>query len=424
MTFLAPWAFAIGALAAVAAVVLHLVAQQRPAAYLLPTARFIPDQRTLVNRVATRPRDLLLLVLRAFVLLCAGAAFARPVLTPARGTVAHVVLLDRSRAVGSMTEAVTRARSLAPGGTPLTVIAFDTMPVVLASTAWDSLATSVRSDAPGSLTAALIAARRASASLAESVDSVQLHLVSPLAASELDAATLRARAAWPGAIRVERVALRPDSATPWRLDRALPAADPLGPAMLARIASARRPGSSALTTRLVRGVPSVADSTFARQGGTVVRWDTSASPRLAAEGLAAGNDVIVAALGRGTLPTQGTVVARWGDGTRAAVEHVVGRGCMREVGVMLPAAGDIALHPPFQRIARGLLAPCGLVVAEVPADSLAVAALVGTSRLAARGEALRSGDRPSPLARWLLALALGFALAELVVRARPVPELA
>ena len=167
----------------------------------------------------------------------------------------------------------------------------------------------------------------------------------------------------------------------------------------------------------------MADSTFAREGGTVVRWDTSASPRLAAEGLAAGNDVIVAALGRVTLPTQGTVVARWGDGTRAAVEHVIGKGCMREVGVMLPAAGDIALHPPFQRIARGLLAPCGLVVAEVRADSPAVAALAGTSSLAARGEALRSGDRPSPLARWLLALALGFALAELVVRARPAPEL-
>ena len=100
MIFLAPWAFVIGALAAAGAVVLHLVAQQRPAAYLLPTARFIPDQRTLVSRVATRPRDLLLLALRALLLLCAGAAFARPVLTPARGTVAHIVLLDRSRAVG------------------------------------------------------------------------------------------------------------------------------------------------------------------------------------------------------------------------------------------------------------------------------------------------------------------------------------
>ena len=54
MSFLAPWALAIGGLAAAGAVLLHLVAQQRPAAYLLPTARFIPDRRTLVRRIANR----------------------------------------------------------------------------------------------------------------------------------------------------------------------------------------------------------------------------------------------------------------------------------------------------------------------------------------------------------------------------------
>ena len=61
MTLLAPWAFGIAALAALGTVLLHLVAQQRPAAFFLPTARFIPDRRTLVSRVTTRPRDLLLL---------------------------------------------------------------------------------------------------------------------------------------------------------------------------------------------------------------------------------------------------------------------------------------------------------------------------------------------------------------------------
>ena len=71
MTFLAPWAMAIAGLAAAGVVALHLVARQRPAAYLLPTARFIPDQRTLVSRVATRPRDLLLLALRVLLLLFA-----------------------------------------------------------------------------------------------------------------------------------------------------------------------------------------------------------------------------------------------------------------------------------------------------------------------------------------------------------------
>ena len=32
----------------------------------------------------------------------------------------------------------------------------------------------------------------------------------------------------------------------------------------------------------------------------------------------------------------------------------MGKGCMREVGIRLPAAGDIALHPPCQRSARAL----------------------------------------------------------------------
>ncbi|MEP7001060.1 MAG: BatA domain-containing protein [bacterium] len=470
MTFLAPWAFAIGALAAAGVVVLHLVARQRPAAYVLPTTRFIPDQRTLVSRVATRPRDLLLLLLRALLLLCAGAAFARPVLTPTRGTTAHVILLDRSRAVANAKDAVTLARKLVSDGAPVTVIAFDSVPTALASAAWDSLASVPRTESPGSLSAALIAARRVSATIATDVDSVQLHIVSPMALSEIDSATLRVRAMWPGAIRVERVATRPDSSTPWRLERTLTSADPLGPALLSsrasgfmRLSSRTRSVSGspprgasskpscaesrsrpslgdcgmtaecvnggsrdcAMTTRLVRGALSATDSAFARGGGTVVRWDTSAAPRVAAEGLAVGDDVIVAALGRVAVARTGRVVARWADGQRAAAESQLGAGCIREVGVMLPVAGDIALHPPFQRIARGLLAPCGLVVAETAADSATVARFVGTSRHAARADALRSGaDRPSPLARWLLALALILGIGELIVRARSTPDVA
>jgi hypothetical protein len=468
MTFLAPWAFAIGALAAAGVVVLHLVARQRPAAYLLPTTRFIPDQRTLVSRVATRPRDLLLLMLRVLLLLCAGAAFARPVLAPTRGTTAHVILLDRSRAVADVSDAVARARKSVTDGAPVTVIAFDSVPTVLASPAWDSLAGAARTESPGSLSAALIAARRAGATVATDVDSVQLHIVSPLALSEIDSATARIRAMWPGAIRVERVATRSDLTTPWRLERTLSAADPLGPAMLSSPLSSRTRSVSGyslsnangqpqcmdggsrqslrdcgmtaacvrgrsrdcgttagVTTRLVRGALSAADSAFARSGSTVVRWDTSATPRVAAEGLAVGDDVIVAALGRVAISRTGRVAARWADGQRAASEIQLGSGCIREVGVMLPAAGDIPLHPPFQRIARGLLAPCGLVVAETAADSATVARLVGTTGNAARADALRSGtDRPSPLARWLLALALLLAIGELIVRARSAPDVA
>ena len=414
MTFLAPWAMAIAGLAAAGVVALHLVARQRPAAYLLPTARFIPDQRTLVSRVATRPRDLLLLALRVSLLLFAGAAFARPVLSPTRGTVARIVLLDRSRSVANAADALARARTLSEGSAVGTVIAFDTSATVLTGDSWDSLAAARRSESHGSLAAALVAARRVSASLAQRADSIQLHLVSALAAAEFDDAIDSARSAWPGFVHLDRVALRPDSSSGWRLDRALAVSDQLGPAM-----ASVRSASGARVTRLVRGAPDGSDRAFARAGGTVVRWDTSAAPRLATEGLAMGDDVIVAALGRRVLGLTGRVVARWADGAHAATEQAVGEGCMREVGIMLPAAGDLALHPPFQRIARALLTPCGIATADVVADSGVMARLAGTGRSAAPASAFRiSSDQPTPLARWLLAAAIVCAIAELIVRAR------
>jgi hypothetical protein len=368
--------------------------------------------------VATRPRDLVLLALRVLLLLFAGAAFARPVLSPTRGTVGRIVLLDRSGSVASAADAVARARALSAGGAMMTVIAFDTAATVLLRDAWDSVAAASRSESRGSLTTALVAARRVGAELAQHVDSIELHLVSPLAGAEFDAATDRARSAWPGFVRVDRVELRQDSSSAWRLERALAASDQLGPAM----ASVRNlPG--ARVTRLVRGAPAGADSAFALYGGTVVRWDSAAAPRLAAEGLAVGDDVIVAALGRIAVGQTGRVVARWADGTRAAEERVLGKGCMREVGIRLPAAGDIALHPPFQRIARALLAPCGMDATDVVADSNAIVRLAGSGSNAAPAAALRIGDdRASPLARWLLAAALLCAIAELIVRAQRAPE--
>ncbi|MEP6729577.1 MAG: BatA domain-containing protein [bacterium] len=420
MTFLAPWAFAMAAFAAAGMVVLHLVARQRPAAYTLPTTRFIPDQRTLVSRAATRPRDLLLLLLRVLLLLSAGAAFARPVLAPSRGALARVILLDRSRAVASAPDVIARARTLVRDGIPSTIIAFDSAVSVIQATALDSLNGSSGSPTIGSISAALIAARRASVVLAERADSVELVLVSPLAASEIDAATPRLRAEWPGAIRVERVALRTESSSTWRLEQALSADDQLGPAV-----AGDRVDANAKITRLVRHEVTADDSAFARSGATVVRWDSTSTARAAAEGLALGDDVVVAALGRRVVSGTGRAIARWADGSVAASEVSLGSGCVRDVGVAIPAAGDIALHPPFQRIVRGLLAPCNRTVAERAADSASVALITGTTRNAARADVLRGrNDRPSPLSRWLLALAIAFALTEMLVRAKAAPEVA
>ena len=420
MTFLAPWALAIGTLGAIGLILFHLVALTRPAAYVLPTARFIPDQRSLVSRVASRPRDLLLLLLRVLLLLAASAAFARPVLTPSRGTVGHIVLVDRSRAVANMRDVVAMARTLVPAGAPAVVIAFDSASAVLPVGAWDSLARMPRVEATGSLTAAFVAARRASVALSERVDSVQLHLVSPVAASERDAATLRSRAAWPGAVDVHSTALRADTGVSWGLAHALPLSDPLGPATTQRM-----PGPAGPASRVVRGALSASDSVFARAGGTTVRWDTATMARMAVEGLSVGDDVIVARLGRLPVTDRGRVAARWADGTPAAVEEILGAGCVRHVGVLIPSSGDLPLHPPFQRLARGLMAPCGFHGAEVAMNSSAVAALSGSSsRLASAGDLRAMNDHASPLARWLLAAALLLAIAELGVRSRGKAEVA
>lgn len=415
MTFLAPWALAIGVLSALGVVVFHLVARTRPAAYVLPTARFIPDQRSLVSRVASRPRDLVLLLLRVLLLLVASAAFARPVLTPSRGTVGHIVLVDRSRAVADFDDEVRTARALVPSGTPVVLIAFDSVPTVLGRSPWDSLSALKRTEARGSVTAALVAARRASVALSALVDSVQLHVVSPLSRSELDEGITLARASWPGAIDVRRTPLRVDSAAAtWRMSQPILLSDPLGPS-----GAMVKPGVPGQVSQLTRGSLSAADTAFAQGGGTVVHWDSAGTTRMAAEGLAVGDDVIVATLGRMQLPSRGRVVARWADGTPAAVEEHIGSGCVRNVGVLVPTAGDLPLHPPFQRIVRGLLAPCGFAGAEVGSDSGVTATIAGSSPGLASGRALRAtADHASPLARWLLLAALLLALAELALRGR------
>jgi hypothetical protein len=400
--------------------VLHLVARQRPAAYVLPTTRFIPDRRTLVSRVATRPRDLLLLALRVLLVLSAAAAFARPVVTPRRAARARIVLLDRSGSVADAASALAGARRLLVDGVPTRVIAFDSVATQLGEgvAPLDSLARTEGARAPaGSVSGALVAARRTASRLARRADSVELVLVSPVTRAELDAATDSVRAQWPGALRLDRVPSTADSAHAGTLERALGADDPLLPAM-----STVRVSASPSAVRLRRGAPDRSDSVFARAGGTVVQWDTAASSVFAAGAIAMGDDVIVASLARRALASAGRAVARWSDGAPAAIESSLGAGCIRQIGVGVPLAGDLPLSPAFQRIARGLLAPCGLNAPSGVADSTTVARLVGRGG-AARGQDLARLDlETSSLTPWLLAIALVCALLELAVRARQTPE--
>ena len=419
MTFLAPWALAIGVLAAAGAVLLHLVARQRPAAYLLPTTRFIPDRRTLVSRVATRPRDLLLLALRVLLLLSVGAAFARPVLAPHRAPAARLVLLDRSALVGDPAAAVAKARELATGNVLSRLVTFADSAVAAedAVTTLDSLARDTsRSVARGSLSAALVAAGRAAPALAALAHSIELVIVSPVSASQLDAATDSVRALWPGRIDLARVPVRTDTVASRSLERALPVSDPLAPA-LARASVAATPNA----VRLLRAAPGARDSTFARGGGVVVWWNSPDTP-LAPVALAMGDEVVVATMRRGVAAGEGRVVARWGDGAPAAIETALGRGCLRTVAVGVPTIGDLPLRPAFQRVVRALVGPCGAASTGALADSATVARLLGPPRLAT-ASALGAGvQAAAPLVPWLLGLALACALAELFVRSRREPE--
>ena len=417
MSFLAPWALVAGVLAAVGAVLLHLVARQRPAAYLLPTARFIPDRRSLVARLATRPRDLGLLALRVLLLVSAAAAFARPVLAPRRAPLARIVLLDRSAAVARPTEALARARALLADGAPMQLVIFGERAVLAPDAAMllDSLARdSSRGAGIGSITAALVAARRAAGPLARQADSVELLIISPVAAAQLDAATDSVRARWPGRISLMRVAGAPDSAANWTLERAVGMEDPLAPA-LARV----RVAASPTAVRLRRGPLDAGDSAYARGGGAVVQWDVADTAPPRATALLIGDDVVVATLAREPVLLPGRVVARWSDGAPAAVESALGGGCVRHVGIGVPLAGDLPLRPSFQRAVAALMSVCGGASSGFgrPADSAVVARLTGASSLAS-GAALSMDSRASPLVPWLLGLALACALAELAVRAR------
>ena len=419
MSFLAPWALVVGALAAASLVLLHLVARQRPAAYLLPTARFIPDRRTLVSRVARRPRDLLLLLVRVLLILSAAAAFARPVLTPHRVPSARILLIDRSSSVADPSEAVARARAVLNDAVPTTVASFDTTVTVLGigAAALDSLrrGPSPGMDAVGSISAALVAVRRIAAVEGARADSVELVLVSPVSDAELDSAVDSVRAQWPGVIALQRVGLRVDAGRVSPLERELSRDDVLAPA-LDGVPVAR----GAHSVRVTHGAFSANDSVFARAGGAVVRWDAIGSRRLVAAAVAMGDDVVVASLARDSLAARGTTLARWADGSPAAVEESLGEGCLREIAIGVPIAGDLPLRPAFQDIVRGLFGPCAAArhIIGGAADSASIARLIGIGSMASGSALAGRAERPAPIAAWLFALAIAGALLELLVRAR------
>ncbi|MDO8501846.1 MAG: BatA domain-containing protein [Gemmatimonadaceae bacterium] len=425
MSFLAPGFFLASLVVVAAVVALHFIVTRQPRAGVLPTARFVPDLPAMATARATRPSDIPLMLLRVLLILAAGAGLARPVIKPSRGADARVILVDISRAVRDASAMRDSAQSVYRDRD--VVIVFDSSARSMSGSIADSLASLTSSRRRGNLSGALIAALRAGSSMRERADSLELVIVSPLAADEMDAATDSIRTLWPGGARIVQVGAPRDSGSvlPPPEIRAV-AGDP----MQVTVSLVRSvPGTSAL---IVRG-PATAQNSQAivSAGRAYVEWAATTRPRGTAQraardtvgGVLADTALIVAGFERRwTFATDsirgGHVVARWIDGEPAAMEWPAGDGCIRSVAIPVASAGDFAIGHDFVRFVAALSGPCIGRVAAPTIPASVIMSLAGSGGLAPR-EAFRAyDDVRSPLAPWLLGLALAAALGELIVRRR------
>ncbi|HSQ32422.1 MAG TPA: hypothetical protein VLN49_21345 [Gemmatimonadaceae bacterium] len=414
MTWLVPAALAIAGVAALVAVGLHLIARSRPVAEALPTARFIP-----LRAVHTRTRslalsDVLLLMLRMAAILLIGAGVAAPIVASARGRVARVLVVDRSRDVASLAEVRDSMRSLLR--TAANVVMFDSAARAVGVAAAESLSLA---PSRGSLSAALASAIQTAASLSTQSDSVEMVIVSPFGEDELDAATRPLRASWPGRIRLVPVrgAASVDDAA--RIESSIDANDPVIAGLsLASASKAQR------VVRVGRDELTGADSAWARDSGHVlVHWpvaDSAADWRRrpsidAIGGVTSATGTLVGRFPR-AWTLAGPAIARWVDGEIAAIEVMTGGGCIRDVSVLVDPASDITLRAPFRRFASALLAPCGGARSARRVDDSTLAHLAGSGRLAAVSAFRANGGSVSAWTPWLLVAGAVLLLVELAVR--------
>ena len=414
ISWLVPSALAIAGVAALVAIGLHLIARSRPVAEALPTARFIPLRAVHARTRSLALADVLLLMLRLAAILSIGAAVAAPIVASARGRIARIVVIDRSRNVASLAEVRDSVRSLLRGAA--NVVVFDTAARTIDVAAAESLSLST---ARGSVSAALASAIQTAAALSARSDSVELIVVSPFGEDELDAATQPIRASWPGRIRIVPVRAgvvdSVDNAA--HIESSADANDPVIAGLsLASVPTARR------VVRIARDEPTAQDSVWARESGHVlVHWpgaDSAADwPRRASidaiGGVTSTTGTLVGRFPR-AWTLAGPAIARWADGEVAATEIRAGDGCIRDVGVLVDPASDITLRAPFRRFASALVAPCGGARSARQVDDLTLTRLAGTGRLAA-ASALRA-SAASALTPWLLIAGAALLLVELAAR--------
>ena len=431
MTFAAPLFVWVAAVAAAVTVALHLLAWRRPPETPLPTARFAPDAPVRTVSRALRLADLALLGLRVALVLLAGAALGRPTMHSRAAVAGHGLVVDQSRGARGNAAVADSARArFAPADL---LVVFDSTAREVIRPSRDSIGNTAGPRVAASLSAGLVAAIRAAQRLERERDSVEIVIVSPFDADELDAATASIRQQWHGSVRLVRVVPPNDSRPVGRVVVRAPAGDALAAALA--LSSQIRSGGD---VRVMGDVPTAADSAWARQGHTVVVWPATATlegwptrtnPDTAfavsamgpARSSVAGSAgaTVVAALPRAMAPPPGRVVARWQDGEPAATEHTLGGGCIRAVAVPVPAAGDLSLTPAFRRFAERLTIPCGSAVEAVPVPDRVLATVLPAASPSRASATTSTGNADTPAARvtaWLLALAMVAAVAELAVR--------
>lgn len=428
MTFAAPLFAWIGGAAAVAVVGLHLLAWRRPPETPLPTARFAPERPIRMVSRALRPADRLLLALRTALVLLAGFALAGPRFEHRRAGSARVVVVDRSNGARARDEIVSAARRELRAGDGLVV--FDTAAREIDPRSLDSATASLVSS-PGALSPAIVTAIRTARRLDEQHDSVEIVVVSPFLASEVDEATAAIRSLWRGPVRRVRVPSASDSAGAAAVPHMR--GDP-GDGVIAAVALN---GAIAAGDRvhLIRDSLVSADSALARTGATIVLWPTAAGARWSARpradtamavavtagaiGAPGENATVVATFERASTAPDGRVIARWADGAPAASEIPLGAGCIRSIAIDVPTAGDLALTPSFRRFARRITEPCGGTAFSALPDSVLDRVIPASVRVAAASVASRSpSGLSSRLTAWLLGLALAAAAAEQFLRRR------
>jgi len=459
-----PWVLW-GTLAAVAGVVAaHLLSVTQPRTLRLPTTRFLPERAIRAVSRASSPRDVMLLLVRIAILACVGGALAGITWGGARVPVRTLIAVESSALLFgdsiALRDALQRAtREYAPvraillGDTLVTIadplraaLTIDSLLGTLrvsafaserdpaVSTLRDPAVSTPRVPARSTLAATLLRARRAAPRLVAGADSLRLVLIATERADVGTAALDAIRATWPGHIvRLPiglQVALADSLNSRFRVIVRTTGDDVVAAAF------AQWPDLTAQRVLVIRDSITRADSAAAEAGSVLVVWWRRGVPpgRTAVRDTIAARENAVIGSGRAVIapfartalaPENAPALLWWPNGTAAATEEPLGRGCIRWVGVATPE-GDALLSVDARAVLSTLTQACGAAFngAASPAlDSTRLRRLSGSDAMAAATAFGASLPRAlSPFTRWLLLAVLLLLVVEQLLRRRGVRE--